>query len=249
MKMKRPILEVRNVFKKFGNVIALENISFDVYPNEILGLLGPNGAGKTTIISIILGVLKADMGNVFINEVNILEEKEKVLKNMNFFATYAPLPGNLTVYENLYFYSLLYGIKKIRKTINRLIRYFNLEKVKNVKAGLLSSGEQTRLGLAKAFLNSPKLLLLDEPTAFLDPSVASDVRHFIKEYVRENKCGILWTSHNMREVEEVCDRVIFLSRGKILLEGDPKSLPDEYGMGNLEELFISLAKEPVSLKM
>lgn len=236
---------VKNISKKYREVSAVEDVSFTVESGKIVGLLGPNGAGKTTIINIILGLVLPDRGRILIKGED-LRLRSKVLKDVGFFASYAPLPGNLTVYENLYIFSLLYGFKD-KSRIEEIIDKFNLRKFTHTKSGLLSSGEQTRLGLAKSFLNNPKLLLLDEPTSSLDPSVAKETRLIIKNFVKENNCGVLWTSHNMHEVEEVCDRVIFLSKGKIFLEGDPRVLPSLYNKANLEELFISLAKEPLSL--
>jgi len=241
----KEILSVNNLSKSYNGQVAIEDVSFSIYPNEIVGLLGPNGAGKTTTINIILGILKPDKGEVIIDGMNLKQFRSQILNKVNFFASYAPLPGNLKVYENLYIFSLLYGIKHAGKLLEKVIVQFSLEKFRNIKTGLLSSGEQTRVGLAKAILNSPNLLLLDEPTASLDPSVAREIRKTIKDFTKEKGCGVLWTSHNMHEIEEVCDRVIFLSYGKILLEGNPSALPKEYGEKNLEELFISLSKQPL----
>ena len=156
---------------------------------------------------------------------------------------YAPLPGNLTVYQNLRIFGLLYGVEDLPDRIEAVLREFDLRKFSGVKCGVLSSGEQTRVGLAKALLNNPRLLLLDEPTASLDPATSRDIRTKIREFTAQGSGGVLWTSHNMYEVEEVCDRVLFLSRGRILLEGDPKTLPGEHGKESLEELFISVARE------
>jgi len=241
----KEILSVKNLSKSYNGIKALDEISFSVYANEIVGLLGPNGAGKTTTISIILGILKQDRGEIIVNGMDLRRYRAKILKRINFFASYSPLPGNLTVYENLYIFSLLYGLRD-ESIIEDLIKRFSLQKFRNTKAGLLSTGEQTRLGLAKAMLNSPILLLLDEPTASLDPSIAKEIRKLIRNFAKERGYGVLWTSHNMHEVEEVCDRVIFLSQGRILIEGDPRSLPKEYGKNNLEELFIFLAKQPLN---
>jgi ABC-2 type transport system ATP-binding protein len=167
---------------------------------------------------------------------------------MNFAAVYAPLPGNLTVLQNLRVFAMLYGIPRPRERIDALLDRFDLKKFRDAKCGALSSGEQTRVSLAKALLNSPRLLLLDEPTASLDPATARDLRTVIKSIVREDRAGILWTSHNMREVVEVCDRVLFLSGGRVLLEGDPKTLPAQHGKENLEELFIAVAQTPLALE-
>jgi ABC-2 type transport system ATP-binding protein len=165
-----------------------------------------------------------------------------------FAAVYAPLPGNLTVVENLRFFGLVYNLLNLNERIEALLKQYDLVRFRDTKTGLLSSGEQTRVTLAKGMLNQPRLLLLDEPTASLDPSTARDIRARIRDFVRDDDAGVLWTSHNMYEVQEVCDRVLFLSRGRILLEGDPRTLPAEYGKETLEELFITVAREPLSLQ-
>jgi len=247
--MKQNVLEVSGLCKCYGATVAVDGISFSVAPNEIVGLLGPNGAGKTTTINMILGVLEPGGGAIRVNGIDAARQRSAVLERVNFAATYAPLPGNLTVYQNLHVFSLLYGVKDFRGRIEALLKRFNLEKFRAVKCGVLSSGEQARVNLAKAMLNDPDLLLLDEPTASLDPSVARDIRADIRSFATGGSTGVLWTSHNMYEVEAVCDRVLFLSHGKILLEGDPKSLPKAHGKANLEELFITVAREPLTLRV
>lgn len=241
------VLSVTQLRKTYGDLIAVDDISFEVRPNEILGLLGPNGAGKTTTINMILGVLAPASGRISIEDVDIATHRSQGLQLTNFAAVYAPLPGNLTVKQNLRIFGLLYGVKNLTGRIEALFRQFDLEKFQDVKCGVLSSGEQTRVALAKAMLNSPRLLLLDEPTASLDPAIARDIRDKIREFATQGRAGVLWTSHNMSEVEEVCGRVLFLSRGRILLEGDPKTLPHEHGKATLEDLFISVAREPLTL--
>lgn len=245
--MASNVLSVSNLSKTYGSTVAVDGLSFEVKANEIVGLLGPNGAGKTTTINMILGVLTPTAGAIAIEGLDIACQRRAALERANFAAVYAPLPGNLTVEQNLHVFGLLYGVINLSGRIETLIQEFELEKFRGVKAGLLSSGEQSRLSLAKAMLNQPHLLLLDEPTASLDPSVAKDVRDKIRRFAARSQTGILWTSHNMFEVEEVCHRVLFLSRGKILLEGNPKTLPNEHGRASLEELFIAVAREPVSL--
>ena len=242
------VLSVQNVSKRFRDTVAVDGISFTVEQNEIVGLLGPNGAGKTTTINMILGVLEPTLGTISIEGVDVFRQRSRALQCTNFAAVYAPLPGNLTVQQNLYIFGLIYGVKDLRARIENLLMQFELERFRDVKAGVLSSGEQTRLCLAKAMLNAPRLLLLDEPTASLDPATARDIRNKIREFASRGSCGVLWTSHNMYEVEEVCDRVLFLSRGKILLEGDPRALPGEHGKSSLEELFIAVAREPLALE-
>jgi ABC-2 type transport system ATP-binding protein len=242
------VLAVRNLSKTYGDVVAVDDISFEVGRNEIVGLLGPNGAGKTTTINMILGVLEPTSGSVLIENVDLARERSRALGCTNFTAVYAPLPGNLTVAENLRFFGMLYSVKDLKNRIEGLIREFDLERFRDTKCGVLSSGEQTRVALAKAMINRPQLLLLDEPTASLDPATANDMRTLVQRCTLEGTGGVLWTSHNMYEVEEVCDRVLFLSKGKILLDGDPKTLPQEYGHETLEELFIAVAREPLSLE-
>jgi len=242
------VLSVENLSKKYRNTIAVEGISFEVERNEIVGLLGPNGAGKTTTINMVLSVLEPTSGSIRIEGIDVARQRSQALECTNFAAVYAPLPGNLTVYQNLYVFGLIYGVKHLSARIESLLEQFELERFRNLKSGVLSSGEQTRLCLAKAMLNDPHLLLLDEPTASLDPATARDIRTKIREFATRGSCGVLWTSHNMYEVEDVCDRVLFLSHGKILLEGDPKTLPREHGKSTLEELFIAVAREPLALE-
>ena len=237
------VLTAQALRKQYGDTVAVDGISFEVRCNEIVGLLGPNGAGKTTTINMVLGILEPTSGSIRIEGIDVMEERSKALQRTNFAAVYAPLPGNLTVYQNLRVFGLIYSVQKLSARINQLLDDFELERFRDTKAGILSSGEQTRLCLAKAMLNQPHLLLLDEPTASLDPATAQDIRGMIRRFANERDCGVLWTSHNMYEVEDVCDRVLLLSRGKILLEGDPKSLPREHGMHTLEELFIAVARE------
>jgi ABC-2 type transport system ATP-binding protein len=242
------VLSVIGLRKQYGDTVAVDGISFAVRRNEIVGLLGPNGAGKTTTINMILGVLEPDSGTIRIEDIDLASSRSKALQCTNFVAVYSPLPGNLTVVENLRFFGLIYGVKTLPARIEALLEEFDLRQFRNTKCGVLSSGEQTRAGLAKAMLNRPHLLLLDEPTASLDPSVAHEVREKIRAATMRGSGGVLWTSHNMREVEEVCDRVLFLSKGKILLEGDPRRLPGEHRKETLEELFIAVAREPLTLE-
>lgn len=242
-------LSLTHVSKRYASKIAVEDISFAVQPGEIVGLLGPNGAGKTTIINIILSVLAATSGTIAIDGLDIVTKRSQALSRTNFVAVYAPLPGNLTVEENLRIFGLLYSTRQLTARIEEVLKLFDLEGFRRTKCGVLSSGEQTRVCLAKAMLNTPRLLLLDEPTASLDPATARDIRRYIRELARDGDTGVLWTSHNMAEVEEVCNRVLFLSKGKILLEGNPLSLPEEHGKKTLEDLFVAVAREPLSLEM
>jgi len=240
------VLSVSRLRRVFHDTVAVDGISFEVGRNEIVGLLGPNGAGKTTTINMILGVLDPSSGTIRVEGLDISANRALALERTNFAAVYAPLPGNLTVSQNLRVFGRLYGVKDLQERIAVLLDQFDLKDRQHVKCGVLSSGEQTRLSLVKALLNRPRLLLLDEPTASLDPATACDIRARIREYAVQGHVGTLWTSHNMYEVADVCGRVLFLSHGRILLEGDPRTLPREHGKKTLEELFISVAREPLA---
>lgn len=242
------MLSVAGLRKEFGETVAVDGVSFDVGRGEIVGLLGPNGAGKTTTINMILGLLEATAGTITIEGEEIIRHRARALERTNFAAAYTPLPGNLTVRQNLKVFGLLYHVGDLSGRIEQLLDQFQLRRFRDVKCGLLSSGEQARVSLAKAMLNKPHLLLLDEPTVSLDPATAADVRVMIRAFAEEKTGGVLWTSHNMHEVEEVCDRVLFLAKGKILLQGDPRVLPNTHGKKTLEELFIAVAREPLSIR-
>jgi ABC-2 type transport system ATP-binding protein len=243
-----PILAVADLRKSYGAVAAVDGVSFQVAPGEIVGLLGPNGAGKTTIINVVLGVLAPTTGAIRVDGLDLARQRSEALQRTNFAAVYAPLPGNLTVSQNLRVFGLLYGVRGVGARVDALLEELDLVAFRDTKTGVLSSGEQTRVALAKAMLNRPRLLLLDEPTASLDPAVARDLRARIRHVAARDAQGVLWTSHNMREVEEVCDRVLFLSHGRILLEGDPRALPREHGRASLEDLFVAVAREPLALE-
>jgi ABC-2 type transport system ATP-binding protein len=243
-----PILAVDHLCKQYGTTIAVDDVSFTVHPHQILGLLGPNGAGKTTTINMILGVLEPTSGSIAIDGCDLARHRRQALGRTNFAAVYAPLPGNLTVTQNLRVFGLLYAVPKLRERIEAVLVEFHLERFRDTKCGVLSSGEQTRVALAKAMLNRPRLLLLDEPTASLDPATAREIRAEIKSFAERTDVGVLWTSHNMLEVTDVCHRVMFLSHGKILLEGDPRELPGGYGHETLEDLFVAVAREPLTIR-
>jgi ABC-2 type transport system ATP-binding protein len=243
------VLEIQNLNKTYKNTTAVNGISFAVEKKEIVGLLGPNGAGKTTTINMILGVLEPSGGSITIAGFDVSRNRSRALQHTNFAAVYAQLPGNLTVYQNLKIFGLLYNVSNLSDRIALSLKEYELERFRDTRCGLLSSGEQTRVSLAKAMLNEPRLLLLDEPTASLDPSTAHTVRDRIRTFAHDGDGAVLWTSHNMHEVSDVCDRVLFLSHGKILLEGDPKTLPSQHGKKDLEELFITVAREPLSLDL
>jgi ABC-2 type transport system ATP-binding protein len=238
-----PVLSVEGLCKSFGPLRAVDGVSFHVAPGEIVGLVGPNGAGKTTTLNMILGVLGPTAGRIEIEGVNLAADRTRALTKTNFAAVYAPLPGNLTVEENLRVFGMIYAVRDLTRRIDTLLTTYDLARYRKSKAGVLSSGEQTRLSLAKAMLNQPRLLLLDEPTASIDPSTARDIRTVITDMVGGGDCGVLWTSHNMYEVEAVCDRVMFISGGRIVLTGDPKTLPGEHGAASLDDLFVAVAHE------
>jgi ABC-2 type transport system ATP-binding protein len=243
------VLSVQDLTKTYGDKTAVDGISFAVQRNEIVGLLGPNGAGKTTTINMVLGVLSPTTGRIAIGGIDLGRKRSQAMERTNFAAVYAQLPGNLTIYENLRVFGMIYGVRDLSARIESVIQQFDLDKFRKTKAGVLSSGEQTRLCLAKAMLNNPQLLLLDEPTASLDPATAREIRARIRAFAGNGNAAVLWTSHNMYEVTEVCDRVLFLSHGKVLLEGDPKTLPAEHGKPSLEDLFVTVAREPLTLDL
>ncbi|MBU6475617.1 MAG: ABC transporter ATP-binding protein [Alphaproteobacteria bacterium] len=242
------VLSVSDLRKSYNGKAAVDGVSFRVAAHEVVGLLGPNGAGKTTTISMILGVLSPDGGAIAVDGIDLSADRSRALARANFAAVYATLPGNMTVLENLRVFGLLYDVRNLKARIAELTGVFDLAPFLHQKCGALSSGEQMRVNLAKAMLNNPRLLLLDEPTASLDPSVARETRDKIRAFAAENESGVLWTSHNMSEVEAVCDRVLFMSRGKILLEGDPRALPALHGKASLDDLFIAVAREPLTLE-
>ena len=242
-----PVLAVDRLRKRYGDTVAVDGVSFAVAPGEIVGLLGPNGAGKTTTIDMILGVLAPDEGAVRVEGIDLARRRSDALARTNFAAVYTQLPGNLTVAQNLRIFGMIYGVAGLAGRIDEVLRQFDLARFRNAKCGVLSSGEQTRVGLAKAMLNQPRLLLLDEPTASLDPATAREIRARIRALAAGGGSGVLWTSHNMHEVEDVCDRVLFMARGRVLLEGDPRTLPRDHGKATLEDLFVAVAREPLTL--
>jgi ABC-2 type transport system ATP-binding protein len=249
MKAMIDILNVKNLSKTYQKIAAVQDISFSVKSGEIIGLLGPNGAGKTTTLNMILGILEPSSGSIEIMGRRMKDNAEEICRKMNFAAVYTHVPANLSVMQNLKVFGLLYDVPNLAGKIELLLEEFDLAKFRKTKAGFLSSGEMARLNLAKALINDPQLLLLDEPTASLDPSVAGDVREKIRNYSKKTGAAVVWTSHNMNEIEKMCNRVLFLSRGRILLSGNPKTLPSQNGKNDLEELFIAVAREPLSIDL
>ena len=237
-------LKVKNLSKNFKSTIAVNNISFEIKKNNTLGLLGPNGCGKTTSIGMILGLITPSSGEIFIDGIK-LNSKNRInlLSLMNFASPYIELPKKLSVKQNLEVYARLYGVNKINERIEEMIENLNLKKFLNKNAGELSSGQKNRVSLAKSLINKPKLLLLDEPTASLDPDIGDFVREFIEKYKKENEITILLASHNMREVERLCDDVIMRKHGSIVDSGTCNELIKNHGRENLEDTFLKIARE------
>ena len=234
--MKQTILEVKNLTKTFGSFTAVDNVSFAVKEGEILGFLGPNGAGKTTTLQMLLGILTPTTGEVRFFGKNLQDHREEIMEQINFSSTYTNLPWYLTVKENLTYISYLYKIDDRKKRINRVVDAFNLGGIVNKPVSQLSAGQQTRVNLAKAFLNFPRVLLLDEPTASLDPDVALYIREFLERERKKFNVTIIITSHNMAEVEELCDRVVFINHGKIIADDTPIKLAKTIEISHLELL-------------
>ncbi len=240
-----PLLKVINLTKSFNSFQAVKGVSFDLYPGEILGLLGPNGAGKTTIIHMLLGLTSPTSGEIRIFGLNPekARQREKILSRMNFSSTYVAMPYSLTLRESLMVFARLYGVKKARARIDQLIEQFELKEVADRPVRTLSSGQMTRLNLAKAFINDPDILLLDEPTASLDPDIADRTRRYLMEVKRSCKMAILYTSHNMQEMEEISDRLLFLHHGEIIACGSPEELVARFRGEDLEDVFLKVARE------
>ena len=240
--MPAPIVEVRNLTKRFGDFMAVDGISFDIQPGEILGLLGPNGAGKTTTIQMLLGLITPTAGSIRMFGLDLATHREQILQQVNFSSTYISMPYSLTVEENLWVVAKLYGMTEIHRRIDDVLKKVELEDSRTKVTRRLSSGQMTRLTLAKAFLTEPKVLLLDEPTASLDPDIAHKIRALLKEVRQSSGLSILYTSHNMREMEEMSDRIIFLQRGKIVAHGTAQEIMQRFGQRDLEDVFLKLAR-------
>ncbi len=236
------ITEVKGLTKRFGRLTALDSLNFRVCPGGILGLLGPNGAGKTTAIHCMLGLITPSSGSIRIMGLDIARHRRKILARVNFSSAYTALPSNLTVRENLIVFARLYGVGAARKKINTLLELFEIEETGGRLTGSLSSGQLTRLNLCKAFLNDPEVLFLDEPTASLDPDIAAKVRERLQELQKQRDLTMIYTSHNMQEVEQMCDRVIFLAKGRIVMQGPPAEIIKQSKSRSLEDLFISIAR-------
>ena len=238
-------LEVIGLSKIYKNKDAVKDISFKVNKNEIIGILGPNGCGKTTTIGMILGLLKPSNGKVLINGIEIEKKRVDLLNHLNFISPYIELPKKLTVKQNLEVYGRLYDVKNLKKKIEMLIEKLRLSEIINKLTGELSSGQKNRVSLAKSIINNPTVLLLDEPTASLDPETGDFVRSFLESYQKENKASILLASHNMSEVERLCSSVLMMNKGSIVDSGKPEQLIKKHGRKNMEEVFLKITRERI----
>ena len=238
-------LEIINLSKTYNTKDAVKNISFKLGKNEIIGILGPNGCGKTTTIGMILSLLKPTTGKVLINGIEIESHRVDLLNELNFISPYIELPKKLTVKQNLEVYGRLYDVKKLKTKIEYLCEKLRLNEFLNKITGELSSGQKNRVSLAKSIINDPTVLLLDEPTASLDPETGDFVRSFLEEYQREKKTSILLASHNMSEVERLCSSVLMMNKGSIIDQGTPTELINKHGRKNMEEVFLKLTRETI----
>jgi ABC-2 type transport system ATP-binding protein len=236
-------LEVINLSKSYKAKEAVKDISFKINRNEIIGILGPNGCGKTTTIGMILGLLKPSEGKVLINGIEIENNRVDLLNKLNFISPYIELPKKLTVRQNLEVYGRLYDIKNLKGKIDYLCEKLRLNELINKITGELSSGQKNRVSLAKSIINDPTVLLLDEPTASLDPETGDFVRNFLEEYQKENQTSILLASHNMTEVERLCSSVLMMNNGSIIDKGSPEELIEKHGRKNMEEVFLKLTRK------
>lgn len=239
------LLEVIGLSKTYNNKDAVKDISFKLNQNEIIGILGPNGSGKTTTIGMILGLLKPTAGKIIIDGEDIEIKRVEILNKVNFISPYIELPKKLTVKQNLEVYGRLYDIKNLSQKIKIITENLRLEKIINKITGELSSGQKNRVSLAKSIINDPKVLLLDEPTASLDPETGDYVREFLVNYQKENKTSILLASHNMAEVERLCSSVLMMKNGSIIDKGIPIELIKKHGRKNMEEVFLKLTREKI----
>ena len=238
----KQIVEVKNLIKNYGEKEAVKSISFKINEDEIIGLLGPNGSGKTTTIGMMLGLLKPTSGEILIEGEKIEENRIEILKKINFISPYIELPKKLTVKQNLKVFGKLYKIKKLEERIDYLTSKLRLEDILNRITGELSSGQKNRASLAKSLINDPKVLLLDEPTASLDPEIGDFIRSFLEKYKKEKKISILLASHNMNEVTRLCKSILMMKDGKLIDSGNPEMLIQKHGRKNLEEVFLKLSR-------
>ena len=236
------LVKVKNLSKKYDSKEAVKDISFNIKENEILGLLGPNGSGKTTTIGMMLGLLKPSNGEILIDGKKIEENRIETLQKINFISPYIELPKKLTVKQNLIVYCKLYNVLNVKNRIEYLVEKLRLKELLNRVTGELSSGQKNRVSLAKALINNPRVLFLDEPTASLDPEIGDFVRSFLENYKKEKKISILLASHNMNEVTRLCTKVLMMKDGIIIDKGNPEELINKHGRNNLEEVFLKLSR-------
>ena len=236
------LVEVKNIKKNYGSIEAVKDISFNIKENEIIGLLGPNGSGKTTTIGMMLGLLKPSNGEILIDGKKIEENRIEILQKINFISPYIELPKKLTVKQNLIVYGKLYNVIDLKNRIEYLVEKLRLSDLLNKLTGELSSGQKNRVSLAKALINNPTVLLLDEPTASLDPEIGDYVRIFLEKYKKEKKISILLASHNMNEVTRLCRSILMMKDGIIIDKGSPEELIKKHGRKNLEEVFLKLSR-------
>ncbi len=241
--MNQIAIEISNLSKKYQNTLAVKNINFKINKGSIIGLLGPNGCGKSTTIGMMLGLIQPSSGYVKINEKNIENNRTELLQKINFISPYIELPKKLTIEENLKVYGRLYGVKNLKDKILELMEKLNLVEFKKRKTGELSSGQKNRVSLAKALINDPEILLLDEPTASLDPDVGDYVRGIIENFASNNGTTVLLASHNMNEVDRLCSEVMMMKNGNIIDKGKSKDLINKHGRKNLEEVFLKIARD------
>jgi ABC-2 type transport system ATP-binding protein len=246
--MSQAVILVENLVKRYGATVAVDGIGFAVLPGVTAALLGGNGAGKTTTLSILLGLLLPTSGTIRVFGEDVLRHRYRVLPRMNFSSPYVDLPQRLTVRQNLQIYARLYGIRRRSERIERLAADLQIDRLLERPSGKLSSGQKTRVAIAKALLNEPELLLLDEPTASLDPDTGDWVRGYLEDYRDRTGATILLASHNMAEVERLCSDVMMMKQGRIVDRGSPGELIDRYGRTNLEEVFLHIAREKHSLE-
>lgn len=237
------VIETENLVKRFGDFTAVDDLSFRIEEGKITALLGPNGAGKTTTIQMLLDIVTPTSGKIKIFGKDFPQHKKEALALMNFSSPYVSLPTGLTVIENLLTFGRLYEVRNLRNKINELAEFFSITHLLNKMTASLSTGQLTRVNLTKAFINDPKLLLLDEPTASLDPDVVDKTLSILEKMQKEKGVTILYTSHNMAEIERICDHVIFINKGKIREEGTPEDLIKKFGHKDLNDVFISIARE------